>query len=290
MQKRNVLNSPRLLELKRHRRRIILNKILLSLLAFLVIFALAAYISRIPSLNISEVKITGHKSVDAEIIKTAAQKEIIGNYLWFFPKTNILFYPENNLKKELQNQFKKLKDISFSIKDGKTLEISITERIASYIWCGVNLVVGLPSNSDSTTEGEKCYFVDEAGYIFEEAPYFSGEVYFKFYGLADIGTYFLKENFKQLIYFKNTLVAMGLKPVSLYIEDNGDIKVFLSAFNKTPTTGPEIVLKISSDFKTVAENLETALGTEPLLSSLKNKYSSLEYIDLRFGNKLFYKI
>ena len=169
------------------------------------------------------------------------------------------------------------------------LEVSLTERMALYTWCGdtINLVIGLPSG-DSTAREEKCYFVDEAGYIFDEAPYFSGDVYFKFYGLANLGTYFSKENFKQLIYFKDTLLGIGLKPVSLYVLDNGDIKVFLSNLNKAPI-GPYIALKASSNFQKVAENLQTALTTEPLQSDLKNQYSSLLYIDLRFGNKVVYK-
>jgi nucleoside-diphosphate-sugar epimerase len=37
------------------------------------------------------------------------------------------------------------------------------------------------------------------------------------------------------------------------------------------------------------ENLDAAIDTEPLKSKLKNKFSSLEYIDLRYGNKVYDK-
>ena len=280
MQKRNVLNSPRLLKLKKGRRRVILVKILLSVFALLVIFAGLVYISRVPFFNFKGVEITGNKAVDAENIKISIEKEIAGNYLKLFPKTNILFYPKNNIKKELFNQFKKLKDINFSIKDNKILEVSVTEREAKYLWCGENLVVGAPSD-------EKCSFVDESGYVFDLAPYFSGNVYFKFFGpLA--GDYFFPDIFRKVLAFKDTLIHMGFKLVSLYILDNGDIKIFLSNSDKT-LIGPYITLKADSDFQKVAENLQTALSTEPLQSNFKNKYSSLEYIDLRFGNKVVYK-
>lgn len=285
--KRNVLNSPRLLELKKKRLKIFLNKIFLSLIALLVIFASLAYISGLKQLNIKEVEIIGNKVEDKEMIETTVKKEIAGNYLWFFPKTNIFFYPKDNIKKDLFNQFNRLKSISLYLKN-KVLKVSLTERTALYTWCGdtMNLIVGL-SSSNSTTK-EKCYFLDEAGYIFDEAPYFSGDVYFKFYGLANFGTYFSKENFRQLIYFKDTLLRIGLKPVSLSVLDNGDIKVFLSNSNKMPI-GPYIALKAGSNFQKVAENLEIALNAEPLQSNFKNKYSSLLYIDLRFGNKVYYK-
>src|SRR3990167_5057315 len=120
------------------------------------------------------------------------------------------------------------------------------------------------------------YFLDKDGYIFDESPYFSGEVYFKFYGLTELiedvpsGFYFLKQNFQKLTLLKETFENMGLKPVALYLLDNGDVKIFLSTENSL-FTGPEIIFKIDSDFKKIAENLEVALTTEPLQTDFKNK-------------------
>ncbi len=273
MQKRDVLNSPRLLKLKKHRRWVVLSKIFLYLFLLLIIFFSLAYISRTPSLNISSVEITGNKIVDTEAIKIAVKKEIAGNYLWFFPKTNLFLYPEKNIENNLHGEFKRLKDINFLLENNKILKISVTERIALYIWC----------EDTPTTETEKCYFLDDTGYIFDEAPYFSEGVYFKFYG-SD----FLETNLKKLISFKKTLETMGLKPVALYKEENGDVKIFLSTKNSS-STEPEIIFKIDSDLSIMAENLQMALNTEPLRSNFENKYSSLLYIDLRFGNKVYYK-
>ncbi len=287
MQKRNVLNSPRLFELKKRRHRAILNKIFLSFLGLLAIFILLAYFSHFDSLNINEIQIVGNKTVDAEAIKTTVKQQVAGKYLWFFPKTNILFYPKNSIRNELQDKFKRLKDINFSIKNNKVLEVSLSERVAKYTWCGADLPL-------VDAENQKCYFLDEDGYVFDEAPYFSGEIYFKFYGLENIntnnplGSYFFKQNFKQLISFKDILVSIGLKPAALDITDDGDIEIFLSR-GSSSTTGPKIIFKADADFQNVAENLEAALVTEPLQSKLKNKYSSLLYIDLRFGNKVYYK-
>jgi cell division septal protein FtsQ len=285
--RRNVLNSPRLTELKKHRRKTIFNKILLCLLGLFAIFFLFAYLSRLNTLNISEIQITGNKVVDTEAIKAVVEGQIAGKYLWLFPKSNIFFYPENNIKHELWNKFKRINNINLSINNNKIMEISLTEREAKYTWCGDSLVVGLPSGN-STTQNEQCYFVDANGYIFDIAPYFSGDVYFKFYGMANSGTYFFQQNFKQLISFKDTLITMGLKPVSLFMTNDGDIQIFLSG-NTSSGIQPKIILKADADFENVAENLQAALNTEPLLSKFKNNYSKLQYIDLRFGNKVYDK-
>jgi len=281
------------LELKKHRRKVILNKVLMSLFALLVVFFLLAYFSNLKSLNISNVEISGNKVIDTEALKGIVEEQMTGKYLWLFPKTNLLLYPKNNIKNTLQEKFKRLNNINLSILpparvggaqtgNNRILEVSLGERIAQYTWCGIEY-------REASPENQKCYFIDENGYIFDEAPYFSGEVYFKFYGVQS-ESYFYKKNFKQLIAFKNILLNIGLKPVVLYITNNGDVEVFLSkGLSSTSTTPPKIIFKLEADLQNVAENLEAALSTEPLKSKFKNKYSSLLYIDLRFGNKVYDK-
>ena len=81
---------------------------------------------------------------------------------------------------------------------------------------------------------------------------------------------------------------MGLRPVAIYIIENETIKIYLSNESQL-SMGPEIILKSNANFQKVAENLQAALATEPLQSDFKNKYSSLLYINLQFGNKVYYK-
>lgn len=283
MQKRNVLHSPRLLELKKRKRRVLVRKIIILVIFLAAVVAAVTYILRLGRLNIDNVEVTGNKVVDAELVKAAAEKDIAGNYLWIFPKSNIFIFPKTGIENQLSSEFKRLKDITLNIKNGRTLSIGITERTGKYIWCG-----NAPQPADSI---EQCYFLDEDGYIFDQAPYFSGNVYFKFYGAAEPGSYFLKDNFKNFVYFKGELEDMGLKPVMLYTEDdNGteNAKIFLAG-GKLSSTAPVINFKVGSDLTKAAENLEAALSTEPLMSEFKNKYSSLLYIDLRFENKVYYK-
>lgn len=288
MQKRNVLNSPRLLELKKERRRAILNKILISLFAFFVVFFLLAYLSNLKNLNITNIEIYGNNVVDTAVLKDNVTEQIKGKYLWLFPKTNVFIYPNNYIKKELWDKFKRIKDISITTKDNKTLVVNLTERVAKFTWCGATL---------PTTEDQKCYFLDDDGYVIDEAPYFSGEVYFKFYGStavgrptsdSPLGSYFSKDKFKQLVSFKDVLISIGLKPSALYVTNNSDVEMYLSRENSTTSmTGPKIIFKMDSDFQNVAENLEAALNAEPLKTKFKTKYSSLQYLDLRFENKVY---
>jgi hypothetical protein len=140
--------------------------------------------------------------------------------------------------------------------------------------------------------GYKCYFTDEKGYIFDEAPYFSGNVYFKFYGKDDMdpvnpsGTYFLKDKFTEIAKFVDALQKMNLNPDSFSLGDGNDGSIYLSS---TLEAGPKIVFKIDSDYQKIADNLQLAISTDPLQKKIRDNISSLLYIDLRFGNNVYYK-
>lgn len=281
---KSVLNSPRLLELKKKKHRILLKKIFFLIFLFILIFIGLSFLSKWKKLNISNIQISGNKIIETKMIEEVVKEKITGNYFWIFPKTNFIIYPENEIKKELFNKFKRLKNIVLNVQNFNILNISLVERIALYTYCGAT-----PPESNNIEDPQniinKCYFMDDSGYIFDEAPYFSGEVYLKFYGIANL--YFFEPNFSKLISLKETLQKIGIKPVAFYLQDNGDIKIFLTS--STSQTGPEIILKSDSDFDQVIENLQSILATEPLKTDFKTKYSSLLYIDLRFGNKVYYK-
>ncbi len=292
MQK-SVLNSPRFQKIKKERNKILRRKIFFLLFLLVLILIGLSFLSKWDKLNINNIEITGNKVIETKMIEDVVKEKIAGNYLYFFPKTNFLLYPKGEIIKELTNKFTRLKNISLSIKNFQTLDISVAERMTLYTYCGDNPLSNLGAELPSE---QKCYFLDQDGYIFDEAPYFSGEVYLKFYGTVNngdplnipSGSYFYQSIFSKLISFKDTLEKIGVKPAAFYVQESGDIEVYLSSSVKSQL-GPKIILKTDSDFDQVAENLQSVLTTEPFQSDFKNKYSSLLYIDLRFGNKVYYK-
>ncbi len=288
MKSKTVSTSPRFQKFKKQKHKTLRRKIFLWFFAVSLFFLGLTFLSRIEKINIGTVEITGNKVLESGAIEEVVRDKIAGYYLWFFPKANFLLYPDEKIAAELAERFKRLESISLNLKDFKTLEVYVTERIPVYMWCGESLA----------SAKEKCYFMDEIGYIFDEAPYFSGEVYFKFYGKlsaeseSPLGLYFAPENFARLASFKKLVEKMGLKPAVFYLDEKGDARMYLPSFAGPVLerkTGPEIIFNIEDDLSKVAENLQSILSTEPLQTDFKKKYSSLLYIDLRFGNKVYYK-
>lgn len=289
MQKRNVLNSPKLLELNRKKKAVFMRKISIWSFLFILVFVGLCFLSRWQKINIANVEISGNKIVETEKIREIVDAEISGYYLWFFPKTNFLFYPKKEIKALLEEKFARLENINVELKNAETLNVSVSERTAAHTWCGPDV----PSAGATLAESQ-CYFMDKAGYVFDLAPYFSNDVYFKFFGaLMDksgepLGSRYYPDIFERLTLFKDSLKQMGVKPSSILVKDDGDIELYLVS-NLPPPNAQKIIFKKDADFIKVAENLQAALTTEPLQTDFKKKYTSLLYIDLRFGNKVYFK-
>ncbi|MDQ5922941.1 MAG: cell division protein FtsQ [Patescibacteria group bacterium] len=287
MKNRSVSNSTRLKEIKKKKRVYLRRKISIVFVGVIVLFGGLAYLSSLPKINIQNIKIVGNKVIDSMPVESLIKSNLEGKYLWMFPKTNSIIYPREKIEKDLINNFQRMKDISFSLKDLNTLEVSFKEREAEYIWCGVNLPEG------EVTDELKCYFMDDTGYLFDESPFFSGEVYFRFFGPVDNvdspkGANFVSGEFENLVIFKESLKKLDVKPVAIFLKDDKDIEVILSS-SLSLREAPKIIFKSDSDLNKMVENLQSALTAEPLRDDFKNKYNSLKYIDLRFGNKVYYK-
>ncbi|MFA6256882.1 MAG: hypothetical protein WCT29_01075 [Candidatus Paceibacterota bacterium] len=283
--KNSVLNSPRLTELKKRRRRAFLNRFLVYVVLFVGVVALSAYLSRLPGINIETIETEGNNIVDSQVITSLVENEMAGKYLWLFPKTNVLFYPKDRIKEVLAQEERRLGEITLSVKNNRVLHIKVSEREPLYTWCGESLPI-------SGGESSKCFFLDKEGYIFDEAPYFSGDVYFKFYGakgvtvLKPTGSYFAQENFANLTQFKEAVRELKLNPVALYLKEDGDVELFLSS---TVNPEPMILFRADANTEDLSENLAAALGTEPLKTKMEKQYPKLEYLDLRFDNKVYSK-
>lgn len=280
MKNRNVLNSPRLQELKKRRERAFLKRATVYVLGFAVILAGFTYLSSLSGLNIATVEAEGNTIVDTEAIRAAAERELNGKYLWLFPKTNILFYPKNKIAEALGRELPRLGEIELAVKNDRVLLVSVTEREPAYTWCGEKLEEPL----------EQCYFMDEHGYIFDAAPYFSGDVYFKFFGNLDknepLGAQFANGLFENLNYFRKSLETFEIRPVALYLRADGDADIYLQSA-KNPE--PKIIFRATDDGAKLSENLSAALETEPLRTRMNKEYHKLMYLDLRFDNKVFSK-
>jgi len=81
-----------------------------------------------------------------------------------------------------------------------------------------------------------------------------------------------------------TKISTIIFPVSkIYIDTHGDV-TFSNKDDKN-----KILFSIETNFDKVWSNVLSAIDTDPLKSKLKDPKQELDYLDARFGNKVFYK-
>ena len=270
--------SSRSEEYLKRKRKILYIKMGLFLFVLVLIFIGLVYLSRIDRFRISNVEFSGGLLVSGQQVTKETLDFLNGNYFFFFPRNNVFLYPHDSLQNFLKDKFKRIDTISIDTDNQKTIRINITERGMYALWCG---------EDQSSESSEKCYFMDDNGVVFSKAPLFSGDAYFKFYGFLStstdpIGNTYLASTTKFLDIsrfvdrVKNTT---NIKPVGLLVKGDGEYDLLLSQEGK-------VYFDDLQSFDKTADNLETLLKTIGTSTDL----TGIDYIDLRFGNKVFYKL
>lgn len=68
-----------------------------------------------------------------------------------------------------------------------------------------------------------------------------------------------------------------------------DVNEYSDIYLRKNDNESAVIISASADIKKVWSNLVSAIDTEPLKSKLEKEKDRLEYLDTRFGNKVFYK-
>lgn len=231
---------------------------------------------RIDSVELSGGVLVGHTDMQDEVLGFLS-----GSYVWLFPKNNAFLYPHDALETHLSEYFKRIDTVKVSLKNLRTLSVVITERKPEALWCG--------------TEGsEHCYFMDNHSTIFAESPSFSGDAYFKYYGDLAVegvngplgGQYIASSTqFAELHLFVENIRTLGLRPEYLAASNTGTTTP-VEQFTLMVSNGGKIYFDRREPLEQLFENLKALLRTP----ALADAWGRVEYIDLRYGNKVYYKL
>lgn len=186
-------------------------------------------VERSGKINIQNIDVTGNFVLRENDILKIVDDNISGKYLWLYSKRNILFYPKSKIEKDLLESFSQIKDLKIKLKDFRSIDIGITERKPYALWCDDLL-------------GEHCYFMDGLAYLYDEAPNFSNNTYFKYFGgISGVSTstpvqqvlrqtYFGEKDskhFGEVNLFIRLLKDINIDSYKLVVKENNDYELFL---------------------------------------------------------------
>jgi len=285
---KDIPTSPRIAQIKRSRKVGRIRLIVLCVILFISIIVALSYLSFDKRLTIRDIAINGTSIINWDEVSKNIDKNLSGKYLYIFSKRNSFIYPHDKLQESLLTEFPRIEKLEMSVKNFNTLVLNIKERLGTHLYCGATL----PEKKEEI--GENCYFINNDGYIFDKAPYFSGDIYFKYYTEINMingkvlgSQIFEATRFHELARFVDGVSSLGFKPIYLVRSQDKTFSLYLKSVGDKPN--PKVIFKEDNDLVTILDNFKTAMGEKEFANEINSKYDTLSYIDLRFKNKVLYK-
>jgi cell division septal protein FtsQ len=214
--------------------------------------------------QIKEIEISGNQKVSTEDIRNSVEANIPKKILLFNSRSIFLVNLEK-IEKELLGSFSQINMVIFDRNFPRKLIISIEERKPVAI----------------AEKGGDDFFLDDKGIIFEEVFERSSWLVIKDqdFNQVELGERMIEEEKLTLILeIKSELKESGIRINLAEVINHQRVNV------KT-LEGWEIYFNLEDDIAQQVFNLITVLK-EKIPSE---KRGNLEYIDLRFGNQIYYK-
>ena len=257
---------------RRRKRRILLA--CLGVAAVVVVVAAVAGSTWLPFVRIQAIDVEGQKTVLPQAVQQVAQNELYGGYLHLFARSNIFIYPRGLIEQRLLTQFPMFQSVEVHAENFHTIGVTVTERQPVALWCG-----------SSVSTSSSCFLVDQGGMVYAPALVYSGDAYQKFYGAVTVGAlpqqFLSPEEFHSLSTFVDTLArSLGSTVGSVMVDQDRDARVIFA-------NGFVLLFSLDQNDGDVSDHLGLALrssvfATHPLID--------FQYLDLRFGDKLYYKL
>ena len=266
---------------RRRRTRLIILSISVSVLVAAAL--VASYVSYLPRYSVLSVTVqglpaqAGAQNVAPNLVTDYAESIIYNGSRHFLSRANIFLYPKSLIEKDIPLEFPRIAQATVSSPSflSNSIVVSVAERQVFALWC-------LPAQAGDGN-GD-CYEMDQSGFIFAQAPAnatSSGEYIFSggvSTSTPPIGQTFAPGHTQGLVAFLQLLGQSGFTPLGADIESDQDFTVPLQQ-------GFYVYASFGEDPGTLVNDLQLVLS-----QALSGQQQNLEYIDLRFGDKVYYKL
>ena len=223
--------------------------------------------TRIAALTITEVSASGGKTIDHTRVVQAVQETLAGTYLGLVPRRFAWFYPEEEIVAAV-SKTERIFNVEVLRESGTSLTITYDEYVPIALWC-------------TADADERCLFLDSEAYAFSSAPKLTGGSFIRYVTAGrepvtgevavPVAVYTDIQETVQLLTTEGWFVSQ------VEIDQVGD--VFLAIVG-----GGELKIDLRETPLQIVENLRVLLASDEFKHLTPGNF---QYIDLRFGNKVF---
>lgn len=283
-------------------------------IAFMVICTclLAAYAvswaSYLPKYSVQTVTISGNDAVPTKLLYDYVESLIYTGGHPFLSKSNIFLYNPSAIEREIVGYFPRISQATVSRASllATSVTVTVDEREPYALWC-------------ADAAQSNCYQMDETGFIFAQVPsaqvpsytatsssavnaFFSssqsrGYVFEGGVGSSTstststeaqdaqnpqknpIGHTFVSAHMPGILTLLKMLGQAGFAPLGARVDSEQDFSVPI-------TQGFYVKASYGEDPERIVSNLQLVLSSDALAGHI----NQLEYVDLRFGDRVYYKL
>lgn len=261
-------------------------------------------ISHLDAITIQTIEVKGNQVVPSQHISTKVEEMLKNSEGVLLSRRNILLYSSGKIEKDLMSMYPRFSQVVVHAKSPTKIEVAVSERKPTSLWCKdpFDQIQEPVSNStvvqeSSSTVGQ-CYFIDAQGFIFSLAPNFQGNSYLKFYG-GDVGAQPIgsalmsSSTYNQLVNLADTLEKKNLsidyitvknsETFHVKLQENGE--VYFSTVRSLEESLNNFLAALTSEVFVAKQG-----GATSSVEMAASKLKKFEYVDVRFGNKVFFKM
>jgi cell division septal protein FtsQ len=219
---------------------------------------------------INSIQVTGNNEISKQTVMEYVSKQVDDSTWHYISQKNIFFFDKDAIEKGLLSDMPRLRSVKVTrpSKFSQALVIAVDERRPAALWCSENSV---------------CYRMDDSGFIFDEASTITVTSYTFDGGVASsslpIGQIFADGHMQEILAALERLRKAGFSAGGASVDSDADYRAHL-------IKGYDIKIRFGSDANKLVRDLQLVLSSD----ALKNQESNLAYVDLRFGNRVYFKL
>lgn len=236
--------------------------------------------------QISRVEVEGNKFVSTKDIRDTVRFGLVGRVYGVIPARHISFFPKDQIKITLADKYPRLDEIIFYRESLNLIKVSVTEKKPEALWC---------------SDDGSCSFVDRDGFVYAPAPRFSPGVFLEWTSATGTDPWASRQPIEPEYFSKLLLVGDDLDEIlhqtsagrwQIVSVEKGDSDDW--SFGVTDKTKPmsdwEIFINGKTDRGQINIAMRAVLEGMGAVGTTTGLLPLLDYVDLRFENKVFYRL
>jgi len=281
--KAEILNSSRRRERRDRASRLLLGA---TLILFLVGGTMALF--NLSWLRVTAVTVIGETDTDRVAITAFVKERLAGRWLGLIPRDSVFFLTDNLLaESEFKARFPGLASARVDWINLNALQVAVTDEPSKMLWCVV------------AAAGKQCYHLAPSGLIYQPAPSFSIQVLTEIETDRPVTTTHQQVIAPAILARVLALVDFVEVNLSGWLPDGwrllkvetrtaNDFALVLVQGDNLERVS-RIIFSAEASVEDTAINLNSVLGNEEFLAEWRATGGQLEYLDLRFPGKVFYR-